>query len=84
MSHSTATVIGLVGSALFIIAFAYANLATSLNKRLFNLMNLVGAVLLLISLSVDFNLPSVVLESVWGLIALAGLVASFRHGAARA
>ena len=49
-----------------------------MDKRLFNAMNLVGAILLLISLSVDFNLPSVVLESVWGIIALIGLIAALR------
>jgi hypothetical protein len=78
MSHFAATIIGLIGSATFIIAFAYANIAKAMDKRLFNAMNLVGAILLLISLSVDFNLPSVVLESVWGIIALIGLIAALR------
>ncbi|WP_454886894.1 CBU_0592 family membrane protein [Sphingomonas oryzagri] len=78
MSHTLATVIGLIGSATFIVAFAYANVAKAMDKRLFNAMNLVGAILLLISLSVDFNLPSVVLESVWGIIALIGLIAAMR------
>lgn len=74
MSQTLADVIGLAGSALFIAAFAYANVAKQMNKVLFNLANLVGAVLLLISLSVSFNLAAVVLETVWGLIAAAGLV----------
>ncbi|MBA2934303.1 hypothetical protein HZF05_09350 [Sphingomonas sp. CGMCC 1.13654] len=78
MSHIVATIIGLIGSATFIAAFAYANISPAMDKRLFNAMNLVGAVLLLISLSVDFNLPSVVLESVWGIIALIGLIAAMR------
>lgn len=78
MSHLVATIIGLIGSAAFITAFAYANVARAMDKRLFNAMNLVGAILLLISLSVDFNLPSVVLESVWGIIALIGLIAAIR------
>ena len=74
MSQTLADAIGLVGSALFIAAFAYANVSNHLNKVLFNLANLIGAVLLLISLSVSFNLAAVVLETVWGLIAGAGLV----------
>lgn len=78
MSHIVATIIGLIGSATFIAAFAYANVAKAMDKRLFNALNLVGAILLLISLSVDFNLPSVVLESVWGVIALIGLIAALR------
>ena len=74
MSQTLADAIGLAGSALFIAAFAYANVSKHLNKVLFNLANLIGAVLLLISLSVSFNLAAVVLETVWGLIASAGLV----------
>ncbi|MEO6152139.1 MAG: hypothetical protein ABIT09_03615 [Croceibacterium sp.] len=71
-----ANIIGLAGSALFIAGFAYANLSTALNKVLFNAANLVGAVLLLISLSVNFNLAAVVLEVVWGVIAGAGLISA--------
>jgi hypothetical protein len=78
MTSLTATIIGLAGSAIFIAAFAYANIAQAMDKRLFNAMNLVGAILLLISLSVDFNLPAMVLESAWGLIALIGLIAAVR------
>ncbi|HEY0316037.1 MAG TPA: hypothetical protein VGC28_07210 [Sphingomonas sp.] len=81
MSHVTATIIGLIGSAIFVAAFAYANVSRAMDKRLFNAMNLVGAILLLISLSVDFNLPAAVLESMWGIIALIGLIAAIRgHG----
>jgi hypothetical protein len=83
MTSFTATIIGLAGSAIFIAAFAYANIASAMDKRIFNAMNLVGAILLLISLSVDFNLPAMVLESCWGLIALIGLIASFRRKAVR-
>ena len=78
MSPLTADIIGLVGSALFIAAFAYANLAKQLNKVWFNLANLLGAILLLISLSVNFNLAAFVLEAAWGAIAVAGLVMAIR------
>ena len=74
MSPLAADVIGLLGSALFIAAFAYANVAKSLDKVMFNLANLVGAILLLISLSVTFNLAAFVLEAAWGTIAAVGLV----------
>lgn len=76
MSGLAADVIGLIGSALFIGAFAYANLVGELNKIWFNVVNLIGSVLLLISLAVHFNLAAFVLETAWGLIALAGLVAA--------
>ena len=78
MSTLVADIIGLIGSALFIGAFAYANIAKELNKVWFNLANLLGAILLLISLSVTFNLPAFVLEAVWGAIAAVGLVLAVR------
>ena len=71
--------IGLIGSALFIGAFAYANVSKHLNKILFNLANLAGAILLLISLSVTFNLAAFVLEAAWGAIAAVGLVIALRQ-----
>ena len=79
ISPLTADIIGLTGSALFISAFAYANLAKELNKLLFNTVNLIGAVLLLISLSVNFNLAAFVMEVAWGIIALFGLVNALRR-----
>ncbi|MBO9519082.1 MAG: hypothetical protein J7493_13535 [Porphyrobacter sp.] len=78
MDPFMADVIGLVGSALFIGAFAYANLTKSLNKVGFNLANLIGSILLLTSLAVNFNLAAFVLETAWGLIAAAGLVMGIR------
>jgi hypothetical protein len=73
-----ADIVGLTGSALFIAAFAYANVAKQLNKVIFNFANLVGATLLLISLSVNFNLAAFVLEAAWGAIAAVGLVIAVR------
>jgi hypothetical protein len=73
-----ADIIGLIGSAIFLAAFAYANVAKQLNKVAFNLANLVGAILLLISLSVTFNLAAFVLEAAWGAIAAVGLVLAVR------
>jgi multisubunit Na+/H+ antiporter MnhC subunit len=69
-----ANVIGLMGSLLFIVAFAYANQAEQLNKLLFNAVNLIGAVLLLTSLYIHFNLAAFVLEVAWAAIAFVGLV----------
>lgn len=80
MTFDWATIVGLVGSALFVGGFAYANAVEAIDKVLFNLINLVGAVLLLISLSVHFNLAAFVLEVCWGLIALAGLIKALNEG----
>lgn len=78
LSGFAADIIGICGSALFIGAFAYANMAQALNKLLFNALNLAGAILLLISLSVHFNLAAVILEIAWAAIALAGLIGAWR------
>ena len=74
MTLDWSTIVGLLGSALVLGAFGYANAAGQLNKLVFNLINFIGAVLLLISLSVHFNLAAFVLEVCWALIALIGLV----------
>ncbi len=73
LSPLVANVIGISGSVLFIIGFAYANLAKAMDQLLFNALNFAGAVLLLMSLSVHFNLAAVVLEVAWGTIALLGI-----------
>lgn len=78
MSSLAADIIGLIGSALFIGAFAYANVATTFDKLWFNLANLAGAVLLLASLWVNFNLAAFVLEAAWAVIALLGIGAALR------
>ena len=67
--------LGLIGAALFVIAFAGVQAEKMHAHGLPALaMNLVGAILILVSLAHDFNLPSFVLETVWGLIALYGLI----------
>jgi hypothetical protein len=71
-------VVGLFGSALFVCAFAYANHAERFDKLGFNFVNLLGAICLLYSLSVHFNLAAFVLETAWAAIALVGLISALR------
>jgi predicted membrane protein len=78
MSGLAADIIGIIGSILFISAFAYANAAKELNKLWFNIANLAGAILLLISLSVHFNLAAFLLEIAWAGIAIAGIIGALR------
>jgi hypothetical protein len=73
VNGTLADVIGMIGSAMCIVAYAYSNVTQRLNYTIFNLLNLVGALLLVISLTVHFNLASMVLEVVWAGIALFGL-----------
>lgn len=79
MNLDIANVIGVIGSVLFIGGFAYANRVEKIDKLLFNAVNLAGAILLLISLWVHFNLAAFILESAWAVIALAGLIKAVRE-----
>jgi hypothetical protein len=67
--------IGLVGAAVFVVAY-FANQARWLNAHdwRFPAANLVGSLLILISLLVEWNLPSVVIEAFWAAISVYGLL----------
>jgi hypothetical protein len=66
---------GLAGAFLFLAAYAGAQTGKLDPQKLPALLiNLAGAILILISMIEDFNLGAFVLESAWGLIAFAGLV----------
>jgi hypothetical protein len=78
LSPFAADLIGFAGSFFIVAAFAYSNLTTQMNALLFNVSNLVGAALLTISLTVNYNLPTMVLEVVWMAIALFGIFKALR------
>jgi hydrogenase/urease accessory protein HupE len=78
ISPFTADLIGFAGSFFIVAAFAYSNLTAQMNALWFNLANFVGAALLTISLTVNFNLPTMVLEIVWMAIAIFGIVKALR------
>ena len=73
MSSDFANTIGFIGMALIVGAYAYVTASKAANPYLLHGLNLAGAVLLILSLTVNRNLPSMVLESVWALVALFGL-----------
>ncbi len=74
ISSFTADIIGFVGMFCIVAAYAYSNLTKEMNLLFFNGINLIGAILLIISLTVNFNLPSMVLEIIWMAIAIFGIV----------
>ncbi|KFL44972.1 hypothetical protein IL54_0339 [Sphingobium sp. ba1] len=82
MTFDWANIIGLAGSAMMVVAYAYSNIAKQMNFVFFNLLNLVGSLLLIWSLTVHFNLASMALEIVWTLIALLGLVKAMKRKSA--
>lgn len=78
ISPFAADLIGFAGSFFIVAAFAYSNITARMNALLFNLLNLIGAALLTVSLTVNFNLPTLVLEIVWMAIALFGIAKALR------
>ncbi len=78
LSPFTADLIGFAGSFFIVAAFAYSNLTTQMNALWFNVSNFVGAALLTVSLTVNYNLPTMVLEVVWMAIALFGIFKALR------
>ena len=73
MSASDAA--GLIGVAMILVAYGGVQLERLEPRRApALLLNFIGASLVLYSLSADFNLSAVIMESVWAVIALYGLV----------
>lgn len=72
-------IIGMVGTALVVVAYYLLQLEKLSSKGLgYNLMNFFGAVFLLISLCFTFNLASFVIELFWIGASLIGLWKIFR------
>ena len=77
-SPFAADLIGFAGSFFIVAAFAYSNLTTQMNALWFNVSNFVGAALLTVSLTVSYNLPTMVLEVVWMAIAIFGILKALK------
>lgn len=69
-----ANYIGFVGMACIIFAYAYITGRESPDPFIQHGVNLLGAFLLTISLLVNMNPPSLVLEGFWAAIAIWGLI----------
>jgi len=67
--------VGVVGVLLILVAYALATAGKLDVRRAPSLLaNLVGASLILLSLSVNFNLSAALMEAAWALVALIGLI----------
>lgn len=75
-----ASMVGFVGTACIIAAYAYLTLSEKPNPFILHGTNLMGAALLTVSLIVHTNWPSLVLEGFWAAIAIFGLAKAFRSG----
>lgn len=78
MDPALANNVGFVGMVLIVTAYAYVTAARQPNPFILHSTNLIGAALLALSLLVNTNLPSLVLEGVWASVAIWGLVKAFR------
>ena len=75
-----ADVIGMMGTTLVVFAFFLIQTDKIDPKSLnYNLLNLVGAILLLISLCINFNLASFVIEIFWIIASIVGLVNYYKR-----
>jgi hypothetical protein len=78
MALDLLTIAGVVGSARIVFAY-FANQQGWLSAEnwIYSLANLVGAVLILVSLITAWNLPAFIIEGFWALISIYGLL---KHG----
>jgi hypothetical protein len=71
--------IGMLGVSMILASYALVQLDRINVKNInYSLANALGAGLILISLTVDFNLSAFVIESCWLLISMGGIYASYR------
>lgn len=78
ISHIVANLFGFAGTACIIFAYGYMTAKARPNPFVQHGVNLVGAALLTVSLLVNMNPPSLVLEGFWAAIAIWGLVKAWR------
>ena len=73
IDSATADIFGFAGMACIVLAYAYVTGVKAPNPFIQHGVNLAGAVLLAISLTVNTNMASMVLEFFWAAIAIWGL-----------
>jgi len=73
-------IVGTIGVVLIIVAYAAVQTRRMKSEQLsYSVINLVGAVMILISLRYTFNLASFVIEVFWILISIWGIVLWIRN-----
>jgi hypothetical protein len=82
MTELEANLAGFAGMACIIFAYAYITWRERPNPFIQHGVNLLGAVLLTMSLLVNMNPPSLVLEGFWAAIAIWGLAKALKDRAA--
>jgi len=73
-------VIGMIGAFLILAAYFLLQYKKIENKSIFyNLLNLIGALFILISLLSDWNLSGFIIEICWASISVYGIVRNLRQ-----
>ena len=73
--------IGLIGVG--IVVYSYYLLQTravSVDDLRYSVYNLIGSLLIIVSLTQNFNLPSFVIETIWVTISVIGIIRVWRRG----
>ena len=78
LTPEIANYFGFTGMACIIFAYGYMTATKAPNPFIQHGVNLLGAALLTVSLLVNMNPASLVLEFVWASVAIWGLVKAFR------
>lgn len=79
MALTTIDIIGLTAPLLFLFAYAMVSFGRWQAEMLrFQVLNLLGAIAILISLLKDWNLPVFILELCWGAISMYGIRKAWR------
>ena len=80
LGETVANIAGFGGAAAIVIAYAYGTTKANPNPYAQHGLNLLGSILLTVSLMVNMNPASLVLEAFWSAIAIYGLAKAFRAG----
>jgi hypothetical protein len=84
MSYGLLDLLGNIGVVLLIIAYLMLQLDKLNSSGLaYSLLNLFGAILIVVSLLVNFNLSAFIIEVFWILISFVGIYRYFRMKALR-
>jgi len=76
--NQIADMVGIIGVIILLVAY-YLLQAKRISSEsvLYSLMNLIGAVLILYSLILDWNTPAVIMESAWIVISIFALFKAY-------
>jgi hypothetical protein len=79
MSYGLLDVVGLFGAALLMVAYLLLQInKLQSNGLAYSLLNAIGALLIVFSLLVNFNLAAFLIEVFWVLISLIGIIRYLR------